>query len=264
MSLSKPNQNVDVVETAEEVKAVNVTPSQELAPATTQNTAVATHSDEDTFGPRNLMDAEGFFARENFELEPGMSVGCAVISGKIKMGEEMEGDAGEWIDLRVLNFEHHTKVNLGLSDVPKDKAILQLNCYDGKTVRVPSGEEGVDPIDTPVDEYLDSLRGTYPDVKMVPRIRIHGVLLGAEKEDRLLSTANIKPTDFSDPDHEVQLVTIYGSQSIANQFNTHLKKVRMNPRSATLDLRCSLIELKNTKNGRTWNAIKFERRPSQG
>lgn len=254
MSLSNPKNTTIENEDFEGDLVVN-TGSSSTAVATQDNSEAG----EGFFRPKDLKDAEGFFARNDFEVEPGMAHPCANVQGKIKIGEDLKGDAGEWIDLMVLDVLNHSKVNLGVSDLSEEHRRLQLNCYDGETVKIPAKDEGSDPVIMDVNEYVESLKKDYPKAYLTPRVRIQGVLVGAEKVERLASV-NVVPTDFNDPDSEVALVTIYGSQSSANQWKSFVNKQRWNLKK-TLFVRVSAIELSNSQ--RSWPALGFSKIPNK-
>ena len=114
MSLKNPKaEHEEVINHAEDYSEPTQAPAQ--VPAVAQPTGqVAVYQDEeDHFGPRTVKEAFGYFEKVGFEYDPAMAAGCAVISGKIKTGEDMKGEAGDYIDLRVLDVLYHTKVNLG-------------------------------------------------------------------------------------------------------------------------------------------------------
>ena len=260
MSLKNPKaEHEEVINHAEDYSEPTQAPAQ--VPAVAQPTGqVAVYQDEeDHFGPRTVKEAFGYFEKVGFEYDPAMAAGCAVISGKIKTGEDMKGEAGDYIDLRVLDVLYHTKVNLGKEEVSNEEGAKQLNCYDGKTVRVSSGVEGEDPIEMDVNEYMDTLRETYPKVSLKERVRIVGIYLGADRPERTLLQAFDPNDEMSDP----QLVVIYGPTTTRNQFKTFTAKSMLARPRKHLDIRCTLQEFENPKVNRKWLAMSFSWVPAK-
>lgn len=158
-------------------------------------------------------------------------VGCTIISGGIKFGEDMKHDFGDFLVIRPVNMTRYQKANLGVQNPSADEKKMAVNCYDGETVTF-------DEQTFTKDEFLAYLRTAgYSKAKWEERAVIHALYVDSDRHDKI-----------SELLHDDDIFAVYLSPSSLKAWDGFLVKANLTRTSGYLKL---------TKNDRSWNGVNW-------
>ena len=136
---------------------------------------------------------------------------CTIISGQIKMGNDMTMNAGDYLTIDPLNITKYEKLRLGIPNPTPDEKRFQVNCYDGETVLF-------DEQQFTKDEFLELVKSKgFSKAKYQERAFIHGFYIDCERDDKV---------ELAEDD---RLMAIYLSPSSLKTLQGFIMKTSLRP-----------------------------------
>lgn len=174
-----------------------------------------------------LSTLDGAFKRlgvsDNGTLPADATVGCTVINGNIKFGEDMKYDFGDFVAIKPINITRYLKLNLGIPNPNVDEKRMCVNCYDNETVSF--GDETMSK-----EEMVALVKSKgYSKCKWEERAVLHGTYLNSDKHDRIKD--NLEADD---------ILAIYLSPSSLRAWGGFMAKAMLT--GATGDLKLTKVE----------------------
>jgi hypothetical protein len=219
---------------AAEAPAAAAAPAEQPTPST--STAVAAKPAQTALAPSNLKMMD-FVAqsKDRYRVDWNTLDRIQANNGNFLDLGDNKKSMGATIQMRLLSWQDSWQVSPG-SDSEEAKQYVRYS-DDGKVTK--QGEN--------IEQYLEKLRGMYPNASCDHRVVIAGVLEGAEKGSRL----------------EGQLVQIDLSKTSKQEFdkyqiNTAYKLGKGLLTQESVELMTMKAEVVSGKNNRSWTKVNFE------
>ncbi|MRN38571.1 hypothetical protein CRG49_002055 [Neisseria sp. N95_16] len=184
------------------------------------------------------------FGKFQRELGDGLlpaeaTTSCTIISGQIKMGADMNMNAGDYLTIDPLNITKYEKLNLGIPNPSQDEKKLQVNCYDGQTVLFDEQQYSK-------SEFLELVKSKgFSKAKYQDRAVVHGFYIDCERADKV---------ELVEDD---RLMAIYLSPSSLKALQGFVMKTSLRPQADKPLLKLGKED--RTYNGTTWTQFNYER-----